>query len=128
MISEFITHLSTSILPTVEHAWTSNPIDDADPESTQLPVVMVYPGDASAAPSEYDNVVRQQLTQQVVCVVGCDIEDIETTLDALRAATLGWTTGTWDALELSSSEVMGINSGVIWVQDTYTTTRLIAEA
>lgn len=125
MINEFIAHLARRVTPPVAYAYTANPVEDA---STSLPAIFVYPGDSVAEPSTTDNQVRQRLTEEVVCLLGCLIADYERLRAELRQAALGWTYTPYDAFELSGGETLVLRSSVIWIRETYTTQRLITQS
>ena len=119
MITEFITYLQgAGLTPSVEFAFTSEPIEDY---SDDLPAILVYPLGDSASQSGADNLVVQDVRTEVVCLLGCSITTYETLKDELRAAVLGWVTGSYDAMELSSSSIEGLKGGYIWWRETYTT-------
>lgn len=119
MIAEFITYLQgAGLTPTVQFAFTSDPVTDY---SAELPVIMVFPGDHDAARSEVDIPVVNAVTQQVVCDLGCAIEDHEDLLAELRDAALGWVHGYHDALELGKGAVLGVTGGYIWWREIYIT-------
>lgn len=125
MITEFIAHLAANVTPAVHYAWTSDPVEETHED---LPAIYVAPGDYQAEESGADNTVRQRVTQTVICMLGCPIDEYETHIAELRAAALGWTFQHYDALELSGGETLGIVGGIIWIQETYTTRYLITEA
>jgi len=124
VITELIAHIKASVSPRVEYAWTSDPVEETHDD---MPVIFVAPGDYSADPSEYDNIIRQQVNDSVVCMLGCEIGQYEALRDEMRAAVLGWTHGQYDALELAAGEVLGISGSVIWIQETYSTRYLLTE-
>lgn len=127
MIQEFIQHLQAVVTPTVEYAYTANPVEDIDILDPKLPAIFVYPGDYSAELSEIDNLVRQPIRENVACLLICRIADYETLRDELRAAALGWTFQQYDAFELLSGEVLDLSGGLIFVRETYTTQHIITE-
>jgi len=124
VILDFITYLQGELSQDVKYAYTSDPVEDVDED---LPIIFVYPGSFSASPSETDNYVRQLISEEVICLIGCPIADYESIRDQLRAAAIGWTHEEYDALELSGGETLNIAGGVIWVQETYMTRRIIRQ-
>jgi hypothetical protein len=120
MITELITYLQgvSALTPSVRFAFTSEPVEDM---STGLPTIMVYPESYSAAASSTDNFINQTMTIDVVCLLGCAIDDYETYLGQLRSALIGWTTGDYDAFELSGASIVGIKGGYIWWKEVYST-------
>lgn len=119
MITEFITYLQgAGLTPSVEFAFTSEPIEDY---SDELPAILVYPLADSASGNGADNLVIQAVSTQVVCLLGCAIADYETLKDELRAAVLGWVVGEYDAFEFAGSSIEGLKGGYIWWRETYST-------
>lgn len=121
MIDAFITHLQgAGLTPSVEYAFTSNPIEDY---TDDLPAILVYPSGHSGGEALIAINARQQLTESVTCLLGCAITDWRTLLDELRAAAIGWVEPgtTYDSLYLSSGDVLGVSGGFIWWTETYTT-------
>lgn len=118
MIAEFITYLQgAGLTPGVRFAFTTEPIEDY---SDDLPVIMVYPQDYSASENGADVLVVQAVTVQIVCLLGCAVADYETLLDELRAKAIGWVAGgSWDAMELASASIVGLQGGYIWWQEVY---------
>lgn len=117
MIDDFIAYLKSELSMPVLYAHTTDPVEDA---STEMPIVLVYPGSLSADPSQVDNFVRQQVTLQLVCLVACDIAQYDTQLLALRSAAIGWTRDEYtDAAELESSETVDVKGRYIWVREVY---------
>ena len=117
MITEFITHLqSAGLTPSVQFAFTADPIDDY---SDELPAILVYPQGDSASPSIGDNLVIQDFQSRIVCLLGCAVADYESLKSELRGAAMGWVHGNYDAMELNDSEIVGLKGGFIWWQETY---------
>lgn len=128
MITEFIEYLNGAIAPSVEHAWTSDPVEMLNDNTLDVPSVFVYPGDFDADPSGIDNAVRQRLQQTVFCVLVCRIENYEAERDAMFSAILGWTfNDDYDAFELQGGEFLELKSGVLVIRDSYITQYLISE-
>lgn len=127
MISEFIAHVNGAVTPAVEYAWTSNPVDEFDEDSGELPAIYVYPGDYSVDESGVDNFVRQRVRQTVVCMLVCRIAEYETLREELRSAVLGWTFEDHDAFELAGGEFLELSGGVIFVREIFRTYYLISE-
>lgn len=123
MIAEFIAHLDAQLSIPVEYAYDANPVDAV----ADLPRLFVYPGDPSAEPSQTDNFVRQQLNEQVNCILVCKVADYETHIQAIRQAALGYTFGAYDAFEFSDGETLELKGGVISIRETYLTRHLITE-
>jgi len=125
MITEFITYLQgAGLTPSVKFAFTTEPIEDY---SSELPVIMVYPVGLSASVSGIDNLVVQDTTSTVACLLGCAVNEYETLLDELRAAAMGWVHGTHDAMELESAQIEGIKGGYIWWRESYSVRRRIRQ-
>ena len=119
MITEFITYLQgAGLTPSVQFAFTAEPIEDY---ADDLPAILVYPLGDSPSASGADNLVIQDVQTSVVCLLGCDITDYETLKDELRAAVLGWVTGSYDAMELEGSSIEGLKGGYIWWKENYST-------
>lgn len=118
MITEFIDYLNgTTLKPQVELAFTMNPIEDY---SEELPVILVYPLGSSGSPSGADNLVIQQASTDVVCLLGCAIGDYEALQIELQSAAVGWEAGgSYHAMEFSSASIEGLKGGFIWWREVY---------
>lgn len=127
MIQEYINHLTVSISAKVEWAFTANPLEDVDVNDPTVPAVYVYPGDYSSQLSQFDNVVRQPVREQVVCLIVCKVEEYEQVRDEVRRYSLGWTFEHYDAFELLSGEIVDLAGGLIFIREIYTTQRIITE-
>lgn len=126
MITELIAHLNSSLDIPVVYAHTMDPIESP---SDEMPIVMVYPGTLAAAESQIDNFVRQEVTQELVCLLACKIESYDADILKLRNAMIGWTRdAATDAAELEASETLDIQGPYIWVREVYTVRYHITQA
>ncbi|MFT5766739.1 MAG: hypothetical protein ACI9DH_000558 [Halioglobus sp.] len=125
MITEFIAYLQgAGLTPSVQFAFTSEPIEDY---TDDLPAILVYPTGDSASPSGADNLVIQAVSTEIVCLLGCAIGDYETLKNELRAASIGWVTGDYDAFEFAGSSIEGLKGGYIWWRESYSTRSTIRQ-
>jgi len=123
VITEFIAHMNAQLSFSAEYAFSSNPIDDTD----DLPKLFIYPGDETTNASSIDNFVRQQVAEEVNCVLVSPIADYETHKASVLAAALGWTFNEYDAFEYSGGEVVDLKAGVLTYRQTFNTRHLITE-
>lgn len=118
MIAEFITYLQgAGLTPQVRNAFTTDPVENY---SDEFPVIMVYPLSAGSEPNAADNFLIQRITHQVVCLLGCSVNDHETLIAELRSSVLGWSPSSeWDVMEHESGNIEGIRGGYLWWRDVY---------
>jgi len=120
MISTFLTFLqSAGLTPTVKYAFTADPVNDY---SEDLPVIMVYPEGFEASGNLTDNLVVQAITWEVVCLLGCKLDDFEALSLEMRQAIVGTSlTANYDALEVTGASIVGLAGEYIWWREHYTT-------
>jgi hypothetical protein len=119
---QFLAHLQSAGLtaPAVS-AFTTEPVENYQDD---FPVVMTYPLEDTLSPNEYDNLVIQPRETEQVCMIGCDLDELETHLKQLRDAAIGWVPPSvdgeeWDAMEGSGGSLIGLNGKYIWWRETF---------
>jgi len=119
----FIAHLEgAGLAAPVKNAFTTEPVENYDED---FPVVMVFPNSETFGESGYDNVTIQEQVAEVICMVGCELTDIEDRVRELRAAAVGWKHPNangqeWDAMEAGGGELIGLSGKYIWWRETFT--------
>lgn len=126
MIDALISHLQSELAASfkrITHAKDQQPVDDIQEE---LPLLGVFPGDDSTQMDPTDNIESKMITSVAIVHLVCDIEDLETLRDTLRAKTMGWNAGPeYTDMTLQSGELLQLKAGICWWEERYTTRHLI---
>ncbi len=104
---------------TIDHAWTMEPVDKLD---VPTPMLLVYPGQVGAQPSQFALRVIQDGSEQTVFLIICKSAELKSLEEELRLAFLGYEMSEHHSgMEFVGGAPEGIRGQYIWWKCTFQT-------